>query len=342
MCALLVSLFTGLLFVSPAAAQPSNNPPRPTAESVDEQALFRQSPRIEGRVSIQDPKAAVLEQPQGRDWRRFHESWMPWIGGVAVLGMLLVLVVFYLWRGTIRLDGKDKSGATITRFNGFERFVHWLVATCFIILGLSGLNYIYGKRLLMPLIGPQAFGDFSQWAKFAHNFLAWPFTIGILFMLVIWVRDNVPRRVDWAWLKAGGGMFGGSSHPSAGRFNAGQKIMFWGVIVGGLAMFATGLILLFPFSVAGVRGMQIASSAHSLIGVIFVAAILAHIYIGSIGMEGSFQAMGSGEVDLAWARRHHDQWAREEEGRLRANSPPPASGSASGVAPARAPERSGP
>jgi formate dehydrogenase subunit gamma len=292
-----------------ASANPSGR--NPTADSVNEEALFKRSDKIQGIVTIPDWKASVLEQPQGREWRGFHEGAMPWIGAVAILGMILVLTAFYLARGRIRLEEHDISGGKILRFNAFERFTHWMTATCFIILALSGLNYIFGKRLLQPIMGPETFTELSQYAKYAHNFLAWPFMLGIAFMLGLWVRDNFPNKVDVAWLKAGGGLFG-KAHPSAGRFNAGQKMVFWIVVLGGLAMSASGIMLLFPFSAADVNGMQLTQIAHAVIGVLFIAAILAHIYIGSLGMEGAYDAMGTGEVDLAWARTHHDLWVDEQ------------------------------
>ncbi|MDB5571474.1 MAG: formate dehydrogenase, gamma subunit [Hyphomicrobiales bacterium] len=339
--ALLALSVLWLLSLSPdmaSAQQQQSQPVRPTAESVNEAELFKQNSRIEGRVTIPDGKAAFLEQPQGREWRGFHEGWMPWIAGVAILGMLLGLLVFYFVRGTIRLEPSERSRATILRFNGLERFTHWTVAVSFLTLGLTGLNYIFGKRLLMPLMGADAFGDFSQWSKYLHNAVAWPFALGVLVMFVIWVRDNVPRRVDWEWIKVGGGLFGGSRTPSAGRFNAGQKLMFWGVIVAGFAMIVTGLQLVFPFSLTDVNGMQLTQSLHSLIGALFFAAILAHIYIGTVGMEGAFWAMGTGEVDLAWARHHHDLWVQEQLGR----APEPHRPGAAGVAPTRAPDVGGP
>jgi formate dehydrogenase subunit gamma len=222
--------------------------------------------------------------------------------------------VFYFTRGRIRLDHSEESGRKILRFNAFERFSHWLTASCFIVLAITGLNYIFGKRLLMPLIGPDAFASFSQWGKYAHTFLSWPFMLGVLFMIVVWVRDNIPSRVDWAWLKRGGG-FLGDAHPDAGRFNAGQKIVFWIVALFGIAMSVTGIIMLFPFSAADINGMQLAQYVHATIGVIFIAVMIAHIYIGSLGMEGAYDAMGSGEVDLAWARAHHSVWVEEEQAR---------------------------
>ena len=314
-----IALFTGVLGLwlipalsAPTAAQDRMTGANPTADSVSEEMLFKQAPKISGRISIPDPKNANLIQPQGREWQRFHEDWMPWIGAVAVIGMVGLLGLFYFTRGRIRLDHTEESGRKILRFNGFERFMHWMTAICFIVLALSGLNYIFGKRLLMPLIGPEAFGALSQWAKYSHVYLSWPFMLGVLLMIVAWLRDNIPNRGDWIWIKQGGG-FLGDAHPSAGRFNAGQKSVFWVVAGFGVLMGASGLMLLFPFAALDVNGMQISHVVHSLIGIAFIAVILAHIYIGTLGMEGAYDAMGSGEVDLAWARAHHDLWVEKEQ-----------------------------
>ena len=287
---------------------------RPTADSVNEEFLFKQSDKIQGRISIPDGKAANLIQPQGREYQNFREGWLPWIGAVAILGMLAALGLFFLFRGRIMMEHSQESGKKILRFNAFERFTHWMTATCFIILSLSGLNYIFGKRLLMPLIGPEAFGALAQWAKYSHVYLAWPFMLGVAFMFVVWVRDNIPNKVDWAWIKAGGG-FIGKGHPHAGRFNAGQKGVFWMVAGFGAAMSVTGLMMLFPFALTDINGMQLMQVIHSVIGIVFIAGILAHIYIGSLGMEGAYDAMGSGQVDLAWARAHHDLWVEQEQAR---------------------------
>jgi len=304
-----------LLFVlaSPAAAQISF---KPTAEAVQEDKLLnalKEGDKITGRVSIPDGMAASLIQPAGRDWRDFQRSKLPWIGGIAILGMLAVLVIFLMVRGRIRVH-QGFSGRTILRFNSFERFTHWLTATAFIILAISGLNYIFGKRLLLPLIGPEAFATWSQWAKFAHNYISWAFILGMLIMLVVWIRDNIPDRYDAAWLRAGGGFFG-ERHPPARRFNAGQKLIFWSVILGGIALSATGIVMLFPFSTVEINGIQWAQYIHATVGVVLIAIMIAHIYIGSLGMEGAYDAMGSGEVDLAWARAHHSVWVEEEQAR---------------------------
>ena len=163
----------------------------------------------------------------------------------------------------------------------------------------------------MPVIGPDAFGSFSETAKYAHNFVSFAFTIGLMLIVVMWIRDNIPSKVDMEWLKQGGG-FIKSKHAPAGRFNAGEKLVFWFALGAGAAVIASGLVLLFPFYLTNIAGMQIAQVVHAVVAVLFVAVILAHIYIGTLGMEGAFEAMGTGDVDLNWAREHHDQWLRDE------------------------------
>ena len=128
----------------------------PTADAVNEQQLLQQLHRVQGLGSIPDTKSYVIEQPMGREWRRFHEVWLHWIGAVAVLGMLALLTIFYLARGMVRIES-GRSGINIVRFSAFERFVHWMTATCFIILALSGLNITFGKSVLLPVMGPSAF-----------------------------------------------------------------------------------------------------------------------------------------------------------------------------------------
>jgi formate dehydrogenase subunit gamma len=187
-----------------------------------------------------------------------------------------------------------------------------MTATCFIVLALTGVNYVFGKRLLFPLIGPDAFAALSQWSKFVHTAMAWPFMLGLLLMVALWVRGNLPARHDWRWLREFGGFTSGT-HPPAGRFNAGQKLIFWSVAIFGLALSATGIIMLFPFWTLDINGMQWAQYVHASAAAILIAIIIAHIYIGTLGMAGAYDAMGRGEVDLSWAREHHSLWAEEQQ-----------------------------
>lgn len=320
-------LVAALASQGPAAAQPTRNPAspsgsNPTEMSVNEQRMLQELGKLEGRVSLPYQHAGLLEQPQGRSYQMFHEAWLPWVGGIVILATIAALAAFFFYRGRIRMKKDDLTGRTILRFNAFERFTHWMTATCFIVLMISGLNYIFGKRLLSPLMGADAFATWSQWAKYAHNFLSWPFMLGIVIMFAVWVRDNIPDRYDIPWIKAGGG-FVGDKEPVAGRFNAGQKIVFWSVILFGLVLSASGLVLLFPLALVDVNGMQIAQYVHAGAGIILIAIILGHIYIGSLGMEGAYGAMGSGEVDLSWAMHHHRAWVEEQRAKGRIAVPPP-------------------
>ncbi len=293
---------------APAGAQQVN----PTASSVKEEQLLQQLQRVQGRITIPDAKESVLIQPAGRDWRTFHQVTLRWIGAISILGILLLIVGFFLTRGMIRIE-RGRSGRTIVRFNAFERFVHWVTATCFIILAISGLNITFGKALLLPLMSPEAFTAWSQWLKYAHNYLSFPFTFGVILLFLMWIGGNIPSKVDVDWIKRGGGILG-HDHPPAARFNAGQKMIYWIVVIGGSAVAVSGYILMFPFYGTGIAGMQLAQIVHGVVAVLFVAAMLAHIYIGTIGMEGAFEAMGTGEVDVNWAKEHHSLWVDQEMG----------------------------
>jgi len=305
--ALALALFVAMAV--PASAQ-QGVPVNPTASAVKEQQLLKEMSRIQGRGTIPDVKSYVLVQPAGREWRQFHEVTLRWIGAIAVLGMLALLVIFYLLRGMVKIVS-GRSGRKIERFNGFERFVHWMTATCFIVLALSGLNITFGKPLLFAAMGPEAFTIRIELAKYAHNYLSFPFTIGVVLIFLMWIGGNIPNSVDMEWVKRGGGIVG-NDHPPAYRFNAGQKMIYWIVVIGGGASAVTGYLLLFPFYATGIEGMQLAQIVHAVVAMLFIAAMLAHIYIGTIGMEGAFEAMGEGTVDVNWAKEHHRLWLEEE------------------------------
>src|SRR3984893_5105012 len=232
LCAAMALLF---VFAHPAAAQLSF---KPTAESVHEDQLlkaWKEGGKITGRISIPDAMAASLIQPAGRDWRDFHRGKLPIIGGIAIIGMFALLAIFLMVRGRVRIrDGF--SGRKILRFASFERFTHWLTASCFIVLALSGLNISFGRILILPLFGADAFSAMSTWAKYAHDYLAFPFMLGLIIMFLIWIKDNIPGKLDLQWIRQGRCIPANGQHPPAPRFNAGQKGIFWIVIIGGTAI----------------------------------------------------------------------------------------------------------
>jgi formate dehydrogenase subunit gamma len=293
---------------APAIAQKlgPDGAPNPTASVTSEHDLFKQVPRAEGRIDIPDIKASVLIQPAGRTWDYFHEVLLHRGGAIVILGMIAVLGAAYLIMGRLRITA-GRSGRKIVRFQAFERFSHWLTAVSFVILGLTGLNITFGKMLVLPVIGPDAFSSLSETAKYAHNFTSFSFVAGLVLIIAIFAKDNIPEKVDLEWLKRGGG-FIKNKHAPAGRFNAGEKAVFWLSVAAGVVVSVSGFVLLFPFFGTDIADMQIAQAVHAIVAVLFVALILGHIYIGTLGMEGAFEAMGTGEVDLNWAKEHHDVW----------------------------------
>src|SRR6266850_1604275 len=222
-----VLMLVGIVLSAPAIAQKlgPDGAPNPTASVIDQQTLLKQVPRIAGRIDIPDTKAAVLIQPAGRTWDYFHEVLLHWGGAIVILGMIAVLGAAYLIMGRLRITA-GRSGQKILRFKAFERFSHWLTAVSFVVLGLTGLNITFGKVLLLPVIGPEAFSNVSQAAKYTHNFVSASFVIGLVLIVALWIRDNAPRKVDIEWVKQGGGFIKSKRAPS-GRFNAGEKLVFW-------------------------------------------------------------------------------------------------------------------
>jgi formate dehydrogenase subunit gamma len=303
------------------AQQPNPSAPvDPDASSVKEQTLLQEESRIRGRIDIPDERARVLIQPAGRAWDHFHEATLHWFGAIALFGTIILLALGYLVLGKLRISA-GRSGRKITRFTPFERFSHWLTAVSFVILGLTGLNITFGKLLLLPVIGPEAFSAFSQSAKYVHNFMSFSFMIGLFLIVVLWFKDNIPKMVDIEWFKQGAGYIK-SKHAPAGRFNAGEKMVYWLALAAGVAVIVSGLLLLFPFYGTDIVEMQIAQVIHAIISVLFIALILGHAYMGTLGMEGAFEAMATGEVDLNWVKEHHDQWLAEALAKERSAEPP--------------------
>ncbi|MFY9897446.1 MAG: formate dehydrogenase subunit gamma [Xanthobacteraceae bacterium] len=293
-------------FAAPALAQQAGAPIDPQADVVNEQTLLREFPRIQGDINQLDQRARVLIQPAGRTWDYFHQVVLRWIGAIAIIGTLAVLAAAYFFVGRLRIAA-GRSGRKILRFKPFERLAHWLTAISFVVLGITGLNITFGKAMLLPLIGPDAFSAFSQYAKYTHNFVSFAFVLGLAVIVAIFIKDNIPDKTDLEWFKQGGG-FVKSKHAPARRFNAGEKLVFWGALGAGVLVAVSGYLLLFPFYVTNIFGMQIAQGLHAVIAMLFIALILGHIYIGTLGMEGAFEAMWTGEVDYSWAKEHHDLW----------------------------------
>ncbi|MEZ5837405.1 MAG: formate dehydrogenase subunit gamma [Geminicoccaceae bacterium] len=287
-------------------------------------------------TQVRGPATGTLIQDGGMPWLQFRSGPLLHWGGWLLVGTLAVVAAFFLFRGRIRIQGR-KTGRTIERFAFIERFGHWLTAGSFILLAVTGLLTLFGRIALIPLIGHAAYSPVAIGSKWVHNNVSWAFMAGLILIFVLWAGRNIPRRVDLQWIAKGGGLFSKNSHPHAGKFNAGQKMVFWAVALLGVSISLSGLSLLFPFDlhlfpgtfawINGIFGthlpevmspqheMQLAQTWHAVIAFIFMAIIVPHIYIGSVGMEGAFDAMGSGEVEVQWAVEHHDLWFEKVTGR---------------------------
>lgn len=285
--------------------------------------------------STSGPTADVVMQDGGMRWLQWRAGPVRTYGGYLLLGMLVVLVLFYLFRGKIMIEG-EKTGETILRFKLIERFAHWVMAIPFVLLAVTGLILLFGRVALIPLFGHEAFTPLAIAGKFIHNYGAWPFMLGVILSFSLWVWKNLPEKTDIAWMLKAGGLFTKGVHPSAGKFNAGEKLIFWSVITFGVLISLTGLSMLFPYQItlfaptfealnftnipqllgfgelnttlAPQEEMQFAQLWHMIVAFVYIAIVIAHIYLGSVGMEGALDSMTKGTVEVQWAKEHHDLW----------------------------------
>ncbi|MBC7906158.1 MAG: formate dehydrogenase subunit gamma [Rhodospirillaceae bacterium] len=267
-----------------------------------------------GIVTGQPAARGVLIQSEGEAWRAFRNGKLAFFGGLAIIGVTLSIAGFYFWRGKIRMDG-GPSGKLILRFKTIERIGHWTTAGSFLVLAFTGLMLLFGRWIVIPVLGHTAFSWLAAFGKWLHNIGGFVFMAGLAIILVLWAKDNLWDRYDWGWIKGGGGLLKAGVHPPAAKFNFGQKTQYWMVILVGLLVSFTGVNLIFPYTVFELHGMQLLHIVHVAAAIVMILFMLGHIYIGTIGMEGASSAMTNGYVDLEWAREHHAVWVAGEEGK---------------------------
>ncbi|MBV7539502.1 formate dehydrogenase subunit gamma [Acidovorax sp. sic0104] len=296
-----------------AKVQPGNNAP-----------MWRQVGQgVTGTSSLpksQAPEAGNLIQPfvqypgsrvtnAGEAWRQVRNQWIIPYGGSLLLIVVGAIALFYWRKGTIELHGAE-TGRKIERFTPFERSAHWANAIAFVALAVSGIVMAFGKFFLLPIMGATLFGWLAYVLKNVHNFAGPLFAVSLVIVFFTFLKDNLPRREDIAWLAKGGGMLSGQEVPSH-RFNAGEKIVFWAGVLGlGAIVVASGLVLdkLIPGLIYERGTMQIAHMVHAVATVVMMMMFLGHIYMGTIGMRGAYKAMKTGYVDETWAKEHHELW----------------------------------
>ncbi len=264
---------------------------------------------VAGSTQVQGVDSGVLINAAGEAWRQFRLEILVPYGATAMGVVLAAIVLFYLLRGRIAIPG-GRSGQKVLRFRINERMTHWVTVIVFWLLAITGLMLLYGRFVLIPLLGADGFAVTASAAKEVHNLFGPLFLVTIAVLFVVFVKDNLPAKEDLAWLAKGGGLLGGA-HVSAGRFNAGEKIWFWIATLGGLAIGVSGLILDFPLFGQGRTVMSGAHVIHGSLALLLITLSFAHIYIGTLGMEGSLESMTTGYVDANWAKSHHDRWYSE-------------------------------
>jgi formate dehydrogenase subunit gamma len=283
--------------------QPGNNAP-----------LWRDVRRGENpyqTTQVRGVETNILVQSEGQSWRLLR----PWVfsaGGMVIAVALLILLGYYLWRGSIPLH-QQPTGRLIRRFSSLERMTHWTVAISFVTLGITGITMTFGKYLLLPILGYPLFSWLAIAAKNLHNFVAPVFLLALPVLILVFMRDHLPKRYDWAWLKTFGGLLSKSgTEVASGRFNAGEKVLFWTMVcVLSVVLCLSGVVLLFANFEQGRFTMQSANIVHMVCALLAIAMACFHIYLGTIGMKGAYQGMHTGYVDEAWAAEHHEIWYQE-------------------------------
>lgn len=262
-----------------------------------------------GTTQVKGVDSDILINPYGDLWARFRiEEIVTW-GATALLAMLVLILIFFVIRGRIRIEG-GFSGDMVRRFDNFQIISHWFLASVFIFLGLTGLILLFGRTALIPLIGQETFALLASLSKQGHDLVGLLFLASILLMLIALIKRNLYEKGDLEWLSTAGGVLG-KNHPSIGFFNLGEKCLFWLVILLGLLISASGMVLLFPNFEQGRIIMELSQIIHASASLSLIAVSFGHMYLALIGVEGALQGMKNGYVDINWARAHHDRWAQE-------------------------------
>jgi len=264
---------------------------------------------LSGYTAVTGQETNVLIQGSGQNWRQLRNGPMATLSAWMIAATVFALGGFFLWRGKVELT-HPRSGELVSRWSIGERVLHWYTALLFIGLALTGLSLLFGRALLIPLMGHETFALYAAFAKLVHNTAGPLFIVGLLLMIINWLDDNIPNKIDIQWFKDFGGLVG-SEHPSAERMNGGEKGWFWLLSIAGIGVSISGLALDFPNLGTERVVLQLSHIVHTLTAALLIVGALGHIYIGTIGTEGAFEGMISGKVDSSWAAQHHDIWYQD-------------------------------
>jgi formate dehydrogenase subunit gamma len=266
---------------------------------------------VVGSTQVQGVDSGVLIQQTGERWRQYRMQQLAPYGAILLGAVVGIFVVYYLVRGKIRIAA-GRSGELVRRYTTPEMTVHWIMAITFVLLTVSGLILLYGRWLLIPLLGPTGFSATAAVCKLLHNYVGLLFTAIIPIAFFLYLKDSLFNlKVDSKWFMRAGGYLGGEE-PSSEKVNAGQKAWYWVAMLGGFVLIASGLFLDFPnIFQQGREWLQGAHVIHTLAAIGVIAFFIVHLYLATVGVEGAFESMVTGHVDANWARQHHDLWYEE-------------------------------
>jgi formate dehydrogenase subunit gamma len=204
------------------------------------------------------------------------------------------------------------AGKLLQRYSERERMNHWVIALFFVLAGLSGLAFFHPAFFFLSHL----FGG-GSWARILHPFLGVVMFVAFLGLFLRLWRDNVMNDADREWRKHSGEMLRGdkSNMPPVGKYNAGQKMVFWAMAASLAVLIVTGLMFWRPWFAPYVPiGVQRAAVLlHSVAAVVLILATVMHVY-AAIWVKGTVTAMTRGTVTDSWARQHHALWHREMTG----------------------------
>lgn len=252
------------------------------------------------------PEQGVLVQPRGETYRQARVP-VSLIGGLLVALAMVSLGGFYAIRGPIP-SGGNESKTMIQRFRPADRYAHWTMAIVWVTLAITGLILTFGKVLLLPIIGHTLYSWLAVAAKNLHNFIGPILIVGVLWMIIRYMRHNWLNKQDFVWLTKIVRNLTGHEYPS-GKFNGGEKMVFWLLLVLLTPLLIlTGLVLNFPNFGQTRETMQTFNVIHMVLAYLAIAMACVHIYLGTIGMKGAYRAMRNGYVTAEWAKHHHELW----------------------------------
>jgi formate dehydrogenase subunit gamma len=199
----------------------------------------------------------------------------------------------------------------LKRYDPQERANHWLVGICFILLALSGLAFFHPA--FYPLT--QLFGG-GVWARILHPFIGILMAAAFLVMFFRFKSLNTMTPADKEWLSRVGEMMDGNDHnmPEQGKYNGGQKMMFWTMALSMLLLFVSGIFLWRTYFNLPVDVVRLGAVVHAAIAAIMIAMTFVHVY-AALWVKGTVRAMVYGTVTRAWAKQHHRAWYRQVTGK---------------------------